>query len=175
MTKKNTRKSPEPSPLLGSKDFGHWKYTGKFRVSEQFGFVYCITRRSDGKFYIGKKQLKVQGLKKSKDYGKEKAWRFYSGSSSYLNGDIEKLGKDAFDFEIIDLYKTRGGLHYAEAYLQMVSECLTTRLPNKEQEFGSYNGQIAAIRYIPQEELTDRTRRYPAKIKRKIKSLCESS
>lgn len=169
MTKKSTKKSLEPTPILGPDDIGHWTFGRKFRASEWFGFVYCITRKSDGKFYIGKKQLTVRGKKRSKGYGKEHSWRTYTGSSEALNRDIKKLGKDAFDFEIIDLYKTKGGLYYAEAYLQMVSGALPLKHPSDEDDFASYNATIGAVRFIPREDVTYKTRTYVSKIRKRLK------
>lgn len=173
MTKKNTKPLLVQSPLIGGDELGHWQYPRKFRISDYLGFVYCIHRIKDGKFYIGKKNLTVRGKKRSKDYGKEHKWRDYTGSSIHLNADIEELGKQEFGFEIIDLYRTRGGLYHAEAYLQMVSEALLLTMPNNNKERASYNGQIAAIRFIPGEQLTHRTRTYPTKIRRRLKELCE--
>ena len=67
--------------------------------------------------------------------------------------------KDNFRFEIVDLYKTKGGLYYAEAYLQMLSDCMTEYLPdNITPRF--YNRQIAAIRFVPKEFPTTKTKRY---------------
>ncbi|QGH74679.1 hypothetical protein DSS3PM1_00002 [Bacteriophage DSS3_PM1] len=169
MTRKNTKKSLEPSPLLGANEIGHWGFTKKFRVSEWFGFIYCITRKSDGKFYFGKKQLRVMGKKRSANYGKEHSWRTYTGSSDVLNKDIKALGKDAFNFEIVDLYKTKGGLYYAEAYLQMVSNSLPLRLPSDPEEFASYNATIAAVRFIPKEEPTYRTKTFVSKVNKRLK------
>lgn len=86
-------------------------------------------------------------------------WRTYTGSSSHLNEQIKQSGHDKFSYEIIDLYKTKGGLYYSEAWCQMVSECMTEMLPdNKTPRF--YNRQIAAIRFVPREGPTDKTRRY---------------
>lgn len=169
MTRKNTKKSLEPSPLLGPNDIGHWTFSKKFRVSEWFGFLYCITRKEDGKFYFGKKQLRVLGKKRSPNYGKEHSWRTYTGSSDILNKDIKKLGKDAFTYEIVDLYKTKGGLYYAEAYMQMLSNALPLKMPHDDEEYASYNAQIAAVRFIPKETPTYRTRSFVSKVNKRIK------
>ena len=166
MTQKNTKKSPIPTPLLSKDNLGHWSFRRKFRTSEWFGFVYCITRKSDGKFYIGKKVFRYNGLKKSRRYGKEHSWRTYAGSSKNLKDDINKLGKDAFEFEIIDLYKTKGGLYYGEVYLQMLSDSITSTLPSGE--YASYNRVISAIKFVPHENVSSATKKYAAKIKRKI-------
>lgn len=178
MTKKNTSKSLVVSPLLKSKDIGHWKFPKSFRQSEWFGFIYCITRKEDGKFYIGKKQLNKGGRKtktvKGKrvpnpSFGKTTDWRTYTGSSDTLNKDIKARGKEAFDFEIVDLYRTKGGLYYAEASLQMASDALPLTMPHDSEEYAAYNAVIGAVRFIPKELPTARTRAYANKVKKRIK------
>ena len=139
---------------------GHWDYPYKFDPKDYNGFLYLIENRVNNMLYIGKKQFYHGGKKRSKTYGKEMAWRTYVGSSSHVKKDIQKYGKENFSFEIVDLYRTKGGLYYAEAYLQMVCECMTS------DKF--YNKQIAAIRFVPKEDLKRRTRSYVNKIKKRI-------
>jgi len=154
------------SKILSTNELGHWEYHLRFNPMEWFGFVYCIENIKTSQFYIGKKQFYHGGKKKSRTYGKEMSWRNYIGSSSSLKKDIRKYGKNNFNFKIIDLYKTRGGLYYAEAYLQMLSECLTERLAdNITPRF--YNRQIAAIRFIPSEIPSKRTKSYVKDIRKK--------
>jgi len=179
LTQKNMKKLQEPSPLLNKDtEIGHWTYTRSFRQSEWFGFLYCITREEDGKFYIGKKQLN-QGGRKTKTvngkrvsnprYGKSTDWKRYTGSSDTLNKDIKNLGKDAFTFEIIDLYKTKGGLYYAEAYLQMLSDALPLTFKHDKNEYAAYNSVIAPVRFIPSEHPTAKTKSFKSKIIKRIK------
>jgi hypothetical protein len=178
LTLKTTKTLLEPSPLLGPDQLGHWLYETKFRQSEWFGFIYCITRNYDKKFYIGKKQLNINGLKtklvKGKRvpntrYGKTTDWKTYTGSSDILNKDISELGKSCFTFEIIDCYKTKGGLYYAEAYLQMLSDALPMKFPNKVDEYAGYNSVIGAVRFIPKELPSSKTKLFAGKIKKRIK------
>ena len=151
-------------------DIGHWSWgnpqPSSLNLNEWFGFVYCIENLVTKQFYIGKKQLFHGGKKKSKTYGKEMAWKSYVGSSTSLKKDIKKYGKSKFNFEIVDLYKTKGGLYYAEAYLQMLSDCMTEYLlDHKTPRF--YNRQIAAIRFVPNECPTNKTKSYIKKIKKR--------
>jgi hypothetical protein len=147
---------------------GHWKFSSSFDSEEWFGFIYCIENTVTSQFYIGKKQFHHHGKKKSKHYGKEMAWRSYVGSSVHLKEDIKKYGKDKFNFEIIDLYKTKGGLYYAEAYLQMLSDSMTEYLSDgKTPRF--YNRQIAAIRFVPKEQPTKKTKLFINKVRKKFK------
>lgn len=104
------------SKPLVTEELGHWKFPSKFNHNDWFGFLYAIENTVTGQWYIGKKNFFIRGKKSSKQYGKEHSWRTYTGSSITLNNDIKKFGKDKFNFFIIDLYKTKGGLYYAEAF-----------------------------------------------------------
>jgi len=152
--------------MLSLSEIGHWEYSYRFDPEQWFGFVYCIENTATKQFYIGKKQFYHHGKKKSKTYGKEMSWRTYVGSSTHVKKDIKKYGKDAFKFDIVDLYKTKGGMYYAEAYLQMLCDCMTETLPNSDiPRF--YNRQIAAIRFVPKEHPTKRTRSFINKIRKR--------
>ena len=151
---------------LSKDEIGHWICKFNFNPSESFGFLYCIHNTVTGQFYWGKKQFFHGGKKRSKTYGKEMSWRTYTGSSEHLKKDIALHGHDKFSFEIVDVYKTKGGLYYSEAYCQMVSESMTEYLADGiTPRF--YNRQIAAIRFVPRETITDKTRKYLKSIKRK--------
>ena len=111
-------------------DLGHW-VTDLDMPDEFFGFVYRITRLSDGKAYIGKKQaMSVRKLKplKGKKLGRRKTvetdWKTYTGSSPQLNEDIEKLGEKAFEFRIIKFCTCKWELAYYEAEAQFAEKVL---------------------------------------------------
>lgn len=147
-------------------DLGHWNYSYKVDPEQWFGFIYCIENKVTNQFYIGKKQLKHGGKRKSKTYGKPMSWKNYTGSSTTLNSDIKEYGKPNFRFDIVDFYKTKGGLYYAEAYLQMLSNSMTEYLKD-EKTPRFYNRQIAAIRFVPKEHPTARTKAFVTKIKKR--------
>jgi hypothetical protein len=152
--------------MLLKSEIGHWKTKVKFNPSKAFGFLYCIHNTVTDQYYWGKKQFFHGGKKKSKTYGKEMTWRTYTGSSTHLKKDITKYGHDKFTFEIVDVYKTKGGLYYGEAYCQMVSESMTEYLSDKiTPRF--YNRQIAAIRFVPKEAVTEKTRKYIKELMKK--------
>lgn len=152
---------------LKKDELGHWKASFSFDHSEFFGFLYVIENKVTGQWYIGKKNFFIRGKKSSKHYGKEHNWRTYTGSSTELNKDIKAYGKDNFNFNIVDVYTTKGGLYYAEAYTQMILEVMTRYLPDgKTPVF--YNRQIAAIRFVPREDITERTKRFITKLKGKL-------
>ena len=147
-------------------DIGHWTHSSKFNPDSWFGFIYCIENLVTKQYYIGKKQLRHGGKKKSKTYGKPMSWKTYVGSSTSLKKDIQQYGKDQFNFEIVDLYKTKGGLYYSEAYLQMLCDCMTEYLEDgKTPRF--YNRQIAAIRFVPSEAPSKKTKTYINKLKKR--------
>ena len=152
--------------MLSRSEIGHWEYSYKFDPEQWFGFIYCIENTVTNQFYIGKKQFYHHGRKKSKTYGKEMSWKTYMSSSKHLKNDIKLLGYDNFKFDIVDLYKTRGGLNYVEAWAQMVLECMTERLEDGVTP-RFYNRQISAIRWVPKEEPTTKTRNYVKNLKRR--------
>lgn len=114
-----------------------------------FGFVYQITCIPTGKIYIGKKQFQslktlppLAGKTRKRKIYSESNWKEYTSSSTHVNSDINKLGKDNFKFEIIHLAKTRGDLSYLEAKEQWKYLVL-------ENTDKFYNRQIAGIKWIP--------------------------
>jgi hypothetical protein len=93
---------------------------------------------------------------------KEHSWRTYTGSSKELNSDIKKYGKDKFEFKMIDVYNTKGGLYYAEVYTQVLLEVMTRKLKGSDIPM-FYNRQIAPVRFVPKEDITNKTRRFISK------------
>ena len=135
--------------LKKESDLGHWSFSKSFDQKDYFGFIYCIKNMKSSQYYIGKKQFRNQGRKSSKHYGKEMAWRTYTGSSKWLNEDIVKLGKENFNFVIVDLYKTKGEMYYAEAYTQMCLGVMTRYVDPEKKVPTFYNRNIGAVRFLP--------------------------
>lgn len=101
------------------------------------GFVYKITRISDGKFYFGKKLLwfkktSVKTIKLKNGTKKKKKtrslvpsdWKTYWSSSPGLIADVELLGEDAFKRELLCFCPSKGTLSYYEAKYQMDARVL---------------------------------------------------
>lgn len=121
-------------------DLGHWTLSeGLYWYDNAFGFIYEITNKITGKFYIGKKQC-VRKLKRKPLKGKkrnridlvESDWKDYTGSSNDLQEDIKKYGKENFSFVILRLCQSKWELSYFEAKEQMSRDVLLSET--------SYNG-----------------------------------
>jgi hypothetical protein len=99
-----------------------WHWSDGTTVTEfpekTVGFVYLITRKSDGKFYIGKKRLKFKRSKvikgKKKRFEVDSDWRTYYGSSDALKEDVKTLGEAAFHREILHVCKSLSECSYRE-------------------------------------------------------------
>ena len=114
--------------------------------------------------YLGKKQFfsvnkkKIVGRKNRKIIKKETKWREYTGSSQYLNDDIELFGKDNFKFEILSLHETKASWSYREIEIQILEDVLRSKLNNGELKY--YNRQIGnAVKFIPP-MLTEKEREF---------------
>lgn len=107
-------------------------------IDEKYvGFVYIITRLSDGKYYVGKKLFsrrikskvnKVSGKgKKTRIRKVESDWRDYWGSSAKLLKDVQKLGKKAFSRRLLHLCESKLILSYAELSEQVKRDAIFDR------------------------------------------------
>jgi hypothetical protein len=103
-------------------DLGHWLVNeGVIFNEETFGFIYEIINTATGKKYIGKKQCKtklkrkpLKGKKNKRIEIKDSDWREYTSSSTELNEDIKKYGKNKFIFKIIKICGSKWELAYFE-------------------------------------------------------------
>lgn len=111
-------------------DLGHWVLAeGLEENPEAFGFVYEIENKINGRKYIGKKQKlskvkrpPLKGKKRNRLSQKESDWRSYTGSSTELNKDIEKFGKQNFKFTILEWGNSKWELGYKEIKKQIEAE-----------------------------------------------------
>jgi hypothetical protein len=119
-----------------------------FGNSNVYGFIYKITNKETGKFYIGKKNLifsrnkklgkkelklireerkakKIQGkLPTKKLVITESDWLDYYGSSKELIQEVEEKGKDNYKREILQLAYNSKQLTYFETLYQMKEDVL---------------------------------------------------
>jgi len=85
---------------------------------------------------------------------KKHKWEIYTGSSKYLNADIEKIGKEHFTFEVIAEYKNKRSLRYYEAYYQMKWDVLTSTIEGSDEP-AYYNSYVGGKWYRPIESYKD--------------------
>ena len=114
----------------------------------KFGFVYIITNTELDKAYVGCKQY-FMGKKKTPS-----KWEQYTGSSKYLNEDIEKIGKEKFKFEVLAEYKNKRSLRYYEAYYQIKWNVLTAVIEGTDEP-AYYNSYVGGKFYRPVESYKD--------------------
>ena len=130
-----------------------WVYQGKCLTEPpegEFGFVYKITNKTDGRIYVGKKQFtfrKKTKLSKKARVGTRKrievtrtdsGWLKYWGSSRTLLEDIKSLGEENFEREVLCFAKNKTQLSYYEVLQQVLHAVLTVP---------SYNGWISCRIY----------------------------
>ena len=138
--------------------YGHWKTKTQFNPEQYFGFIYLITNKLSGMWYIGKKQLKLKNKykvnqkgnkkkKKTKIVYVESGWESYTSSSFYVNEDIKKFGISNFSFEIISLHKSKSSLYYQEVHELVTRGALVNRVASGERV--SYNRAIPGVKFIP--------------------------
>lgn len=144
----------------------NWKYavtSGLFKEisriedlpnhQDAVGFVYMITNKQTGKFYIGRKSLYSE--RKTKISAKEKAdtktrktfkrvvkesnWKSYYGSCKELLEEIAMSDPSYYQRQILEVCYSKKYLGYCEVAHQIKNDVLTSN---------SYNGNILG-KYFP--------------------------
>lgn len=113
-------------------NLGHWiNKTDEEYNTSKYGFIYRITNTATNRMYIGKKQClskrkkpPLKGKKNKRHVEVETDWKNYTSSSTNVNEDIIKYGKENFCFEIIRWCDSKFELAYFEAKLQFEEEVL---------------------------------------------------
>jgi hypothetical protein len=113
-------------------DTGHWLINeGVYIFENMFGFIYEITNKVNGKKYIGKKQCvrkikrkPLKGKTRNRIDHKESDWKTYTSSSNELNEDIQKYGKENFEFRILKVCGSKWELGYEEIKEQIERDVL---------------------------------------------------
>ena len=95
-------------------------------ISQYHGFIYKITHKPTGKYYIGKKffwsmktRPPLKGRKNKRHYIVESDWKNYWGSSNNLLADVEKYGKKDFERVIMKGCLTKWDCAYDELLYQL--------------------------------------------------------
>jgi hypothetical protein len=114
-----------------------WTYKNKEVTeipAEFIGFVYLITNTTNDRKYIGKKLTQFKRSKKplkgrtnKRRYTVESDWKDYYGSSDELTADVELLGKDKFNREIMFWCSSKSQLSYIEAREQFTHKVLESK------------------------------------------------
>jgi hypothetical protein len=113
-------------------DTGHWLINENVYIHENmFGFIYEIANKVNGKKYIGKKQCirkikrkPLKGKTRNRIDHKESDWKTYTSSSKELNEDIQKYGKENFEFRILKVCGSKWELGYEEIKEQIARDVL---------------------------------------------------
>jgi len=123
-----------------------WQYNGTVfdsdDIGEYFGFVYCITNKSNQRQYIGRKYFwsfrKPPGKKRK--VKQESDWKKYYGSCPELKEDVKKYGKETFNREIISLHITKGNCNFEETKQLFLNNVLSEALDDGSPAY--YNSNI---------------------------------
>ena len=123
-----------------------WYYKGTAFTSDDigdfFGYVYCITNKTTGKKYIGRKYFvqkrKPKGAKRR--VTSESDWKKYYGSSPELKADVSRYGKENFSREIMSLHNTLGRTNYEETKQLFLNNVLMEALDDGSPAY--YNSNI---------------------------------
>jgi hypothetical protein len=124
---------------------GHWEFPENLGGKEYFGFVYAIFDPKTKRGYIGKKQFFGTG---KLNKGQDSNWRRYTSSCKELNEEIRLRGIQNFSFIVLEQYKIRGTLGWAEVWSQCIAETPTSNV--------WYNGLIEKVSWTVKEAITDR-------------------
>lgn len=116
-------------------DTGHWSLDKDLVWNpDAFGFVYLIINKIDGRLYIGSKQMvkkitrkPLKGKKNKRHETAESDWKTYTGSCRELNEDIQKLGKNNFEFYITEWASGKMDLKYKELKKQMINNAIYSK------------------------------------------------
>lgn len=120
-----------------------------------FGFIYMITNKETGEYYIGKKQLhNAQNKKLGKKViaqqtgrGRKKTtqliisesnWREYWSSDKKLQQQVKELGEDKFERQILDFAYNKKHLTYLEVYYQMLYKVLEDKKSLNDNILGKF-------------------------------------
>jgi hypothetical protein len=144
-----------PSHLKGSvkdvvpvstKQNGRWSFPEQMGLNGHSGFVYVIRDPYLGKFYLGKKfyTKAIRGSTKKV----ESDWKTYLSSSGTLKKMLEERPVSEFEFIVLEEYKMRGAVSYAETWSLCHVEAPTTST--------WYNKRIEEISWNVKENITER-------------------
>ena len=112
-----------PAIALPKWDNGHWHFEEQMGQKQYVGFIYVIRDRYMERFYLGKKTYRGAGVKNK---GVESNWRKYKSSSEKVKEMLGFRPLEEFDFVVLEQYKTKGTLAYAETWSLCLVEAPTS-------------------------------------------------
>jgi hypothetical protein len=123
-----------------------WRYNNKVfdsdDIGDYFGFVYCITNKTNGRKYIGRKyfwSFRTPPGKKRR-VKQESDWKKYYGSCPELKEDVKRYGKEIFNREILSLHKMKSHCNYEETKQLFLNNVLIESLDDGTPAY--YNSNI---------------------------------
>ena len=123
-----------------------WRYNGQVfdsdNIGAYFGFVYCITNKTNGRKYIGRKYLWSYRTPpgKKRRVKQESDWKKYYGSCPELKEDVKKYGKEIFNREILSLHSAKSECNYEETKHLFLNNVLKESLDDGTPAY--YNSNI---------------------------------
>ena len=123
-----------------------WRYNGQVfdsnDILDYFGFVYCISNKTTGRKYIGRKYFWSYRTPpgKKRRVKQESDWKKYYGSCPELKEDVKKYGKEIFDRKILSLHSTKGVCNYEETKQLFINNVLIESLDDGTPAY--YNSNI---------------------------------
>jgi hypothetical protein len=123
-----------------------WYYNGQVflsdNIGDNFGFVYLIENKINGRKYIGRKYFwsfrKPKG--KSRKVKSESDWKKYYGSCPELKEDVIKFGRENFSRTMLSVHKTGGKTNFEETRQLFANNVLTESLDDGSPAW--YNSNI---------------------------------
>ena len=107
-------------------------------LDDYLGFIYRITNKETGEYYLGRKQL---WNRRGKDWY-ESDWRGYKSSSKRLLDYIEHSGIGYLVFEVLGIFRTKSAIRYAEAAAIIVSGSYLDRDRGLNWNFAGCKGPV---------------------------------
>ena len=123
---------------------GHWKFPEKMDPFANTGFVYVIRDNVLERFYLGKKFFKTTRQNRPV----ESDWKRYKGSSRTMDLLFDNRPIDEFEFIVLEQYKFRGAVSYAETWTLCLVEAPTTNV--------WYNTRIEEVTWTVKEKVSVR-------------------
>lgn len=123
-----------------------WYYRGEVfeseNIEDNFGFVYLIENKTNGRKYIGRKYFwsfrKPKG--KNRKVKSESDWKKYYGSCPELKEDVIKFGRENFSRTMLSVHKTGGKTNFEETRQLFANNVLTESLDDGSPAW--YNSNI---------------------------------